>query len=147
MANNFAGYLLKAKKTNVKFPNEYIQFDSWTSSPKQREEIKAYRDDNTRNLTRVTASGMKSKFSFTTRPGLHLDEKIAIQTFFTNAMNAESDPTLAKKQKTVELTYWDDDENKYNSGTFYIPNMNFPIKRITEDDIIYKELTFNFVEY
>lgn len=147
MATNWNGYLLKAVKTNKKFPDKYINFESWDSTPKQREELKAYRDDNTRNLTRVTAEGMKSKFSFRTRQDLTLEDKIAIQKFFTDAMEEETDPTEAKKQRKVELQYWDDDSNKYSTGTFYIPNMDFPIRKITDDTIYYNEMTFTFVEY
>lgn len=147
MATNWNGYLLKAVKTNKKFPDKYINFESWDSTPKQREELKAYRDDNTRNLTRVTAEGMKSKFSFRTRPDITLEDKIVIQKFFTDAMEEETDPTEAKKQRKVELQYWDDDSNKYSTGTFYIPNMNFPIRKITDDTIYYNEMTFTFVEY
>lgn len=145
--SNWAGYLFKAKKTNKVFPMKYIQADTWNSSPNQREEIKAYRDDNTRNLTRVTASGMKSKFSFKTRDGLTLEQKMEIQKFFTDAENEESDASEARKQRKVELTYWNDDVNDYKTGTFYIPNMDFPIKKCTSETIIYGELDLSFVEY
>ena len=56
---NFEGYLFKKTVTqgtstiDVPFPNRYIALDTWSSTPNQREEIKAYRDDNTRDLTRV----------------------------------------------------------------------------------------------
>lgn len=147
MATNWQGYLLKAVKTNQIFPDTYINFESWDSTPKQREELKAYRDDNTRNLTRVTADGMKSKFAFKIRDDITLEDKIEIQKFFTDAMDEETNPTEAKKQRKVELQYWNDDSNKYSTGTFYIPNMNFPIKKITDATIYYSELTFSFVEY
>ena len=147
MATNWRGYLLKAVKTDAIFDPSYINIGSWDSTPKQREEIKAYRDDNTRNLTRVTADGMKSKFGFRTRENLTLEDKIVIQDFFKAAMEAESNPTEAKKQRKVELKYWCDDDNTYKTGMFYIPNMDFPIKKITDKTIIYQELTFQFVEY
>ena len=137
---NFAGYLLKATATGIIFPQKYIALESWDSTPDQREELKAYRDDNTRNLTRVTATGKKSIFSFTTREGLHLADKIIIQTFFTNG---ESD----HEQRKINLEFWNEETNSYDTGDFYRPNMNFPIYKITEDDIIYKAMKFEFVEY
>lgn len=143
MATNWQGYLLKAVHTNKKFPLEYINFESWDSTPNQREEIKAYRDDNTRDLTRVTASGMKSKFGFTTRENLTLEDKIEIQKFFTDAM-VDSE---ARKQRKVQLTFWNDEANDYKTGYFYIPNMDFPIKKVTNETIFYREMTFQFVEY
>jgi hypothetical protein len=136
----FKGYLLKVANKDIVFPHEYIQLGTWESTPNQREEIKAYRDDNTRNLTRVTAQGTKTAFSFTTRPNLHLTEKQEIQEFFTK--NEE----IALERK-IKLEYWNDEENTYKTGYFYRPDINFPIKKITENDIIYGELKLEFVEY
>jgi len=140
----FEGYLLAvcgadftAKRV---FPNKYIQYNSWSSTPNQREEIKAYRDDNTRNLTRITAAGKKSVFSFKVRSPLHLNDKIEIQKFFT-------DFEIDQEQRKVNLRFWDDEHNEYKTGTFYRPNMQFPIIRITDDDIIYGELTIECIEY
>lgn len=137
--NKFQGWLLKSG--NDIFPHYCIKLESWSSTPNQREEIKAYRDDNTRELTRVTASGKKTAFSFTTIDGLHLDEKLEIMDWF---YSHESN----HHQRKISLTYWNDEENQYKSGYFYRPNMDFPIKKIaTSDDIIYGELKFEFVEY
>jgi hypothetical protein len=140
----FEGYLLAVCGTDFTpkrvFPNKYIQYNSWSSTPNQREEIKAYRDDNTRNLTRITAAGKKSVFSFKVRSPLHLDDKIEIQRFFT-------DFELDKEQRKVNLRFWDDEHNTYKTGTFYRPNMQFPIMKITDDDIIYGELTIECIEY
>lgn len=140
----FEGYLFASCDANFRmkqvFPNKYIQYNSWSSTPNQREEIKAYRDDNTRNLTRVTAAGMKSVFSFKVRSNLHLDDKMEIQQFFTNA---ELDTT----QRKINIKFWDDENNTYKTGTFYRPNMKFPIVKITDDDIVYGELTIECIEY
>lgn len=143
MANNFRGYLFKAVRTNSIFPMKYINYESWNSTPKQREELKAYRDDNTRNLTRVTAQGMKSVFAFETRSNLHLDEKIEIQNFF---LNAEEDDE-ARHQRKVQLEYWNDETNQYETSYFYLPDIEFPIRKIQGNDIIYGSLKFDFVEY
>lgn len=140
----FQGFLFAACDANFRvkkmFPNKYIQFNSWSSTPNQREEIKAYRDDNTRNLTRITAAGKKSVFSFKVRGNLHLDEKIEIQKFFTDY---EIDP----EQRKINLVFWDDEKNVYRQGTFYRPNMPFPIVKITDDDIIYGEMQIDCIEY
>ena len=140
----FEGYLLAvcdaAFTVKRVFPSKYIQYNSWSSTPNQREEIKAYRDDNTRNLTRITAAGKKSVFSFKVRSPLHLDDKIEIQRFFT-------DFELDQEQRKVNLRFWDDEHNEYKTGTFYRPNMKFPITKITDNDIIYGELTIECIEY
>ena len=121
---------------------KYINYESWNSTPKQREEIKAYRDDNTRNLTRITAEGMKSVFAFETRGNIHLDEKIEIQNFFTSA---ESDT----HQRKINLEYWNDETNQYEIADFYRPDIQFPIRKIIQEtnDIIYGSMKFDFVEY
>ena len=138
--SNWKGYILKATATGQIFPNEYIAEESYTSEPNHREEIKAYRDDNTRNLTRVTAQGTKSSISFTTRTNLHLNDKMAIQAFFTNA---ESIPL----ERKINFEYWNDEDNTYHTGDFYRPDIKFQMKKIMENDIIYKEITISLIEY
>lgn len=137
---DFQGYLLARTADGKKFPHQYIELKSWSSTPNQREEIRAYRDDNTRALTRITAAGRKSIFSFKTRPKLHLADKIAIQRFFTEV------ETNADERK-IQLTFWNEETNSYQTGYFYRPNMPFPIYKITDDDIIYEQMTLDFVEY
>lgn len=137
---DFAGYLLKAVSTNKKFPMKYINEASYASTPNQREEIKAYRNENTRDLVRVTASGKKSKIAFVTRPNLHLADKKAIQKWFTDA---ESDHT----QRKIQIEFWNDESNDYKTGYFYRPNMDFKIIKCTNNDIIYDALTIELVEY
>lgn len=124
----------------VPFPNEYIIYGSWNSTPDQREDIKAYRNDRTRNLKRYVASGRKSIFSFKTRPNLHLNDKKAILKFFT-------DHETNSAERKIGLLFWDEEASIYKRGYFYRPNMKFPIKKITDDDIIYDSLEFSFVEY
>ena len=140
MANNWRGYFLKATRTNKIFPNEYIAWGSWNSDPNNREEVKAYRDENTRDLTRITAAGRKSALQFATREGLHLNDKIAVQKFFTDG---ESDAD----QRKITLEYWNDENNAYKTGTFYRPNTNFKIRKVTETDIVYESITIDLVEY
>ena len=134
----FEGYLLKSG--NDIFPHKYIEYSSWNSTPNQREEIKAYRDDNTRDLTRVTAAGRKTAIAFKTRDNLHLDEKIEIQEFFT------SHETNADERK-IPLTFWNDESNSYETGDFYRPNIKFTINKISGKDIVYGAVQIDLVEY
>ena len=136
----FNGYLFKATKNNQIFPHEYIQFDSYDSTPKQREEIKAYRDEDSRELHRITAKGTKSKITFTTRPNLRLADKERILKFFT-------DNESNQHERKINIVYWDDENSRYDSGDFYRPDINFAIKRIEGNDLIYKELKITLIEY
>ena len=129
-----------SNKTLIPFPHQYMALESWETTPNQREEKKAYRDDNTRNLTRVTASGHKTAIKFSTRDDLHLADKKIIQKFFT-------DHESNANERKISLTYWNDESNTYKTGDFYRGNMTFTIKKITDNDIIYKALSFDIVEY
>ena len=135
---NFKGYLFSANGNP--FPNKYIQYDTYSTLPNSREEIKAYRDDNTRDLVRVTAEGHKSSMSFKTRPDLHLVDVEEIIKFFTDN---ESDA----KERKITLEYWNNETFEYLTSDFYRPDINFTIKKITENDIIYNEFEISLVEY
>jgi len=138
--SDWNGYFIKATETGEIFPNEYIAWESYESEPNHREEIKAYRDDNTRDLTRITAEGTKTSLTFNTRANLHLEDKMAIQNFFTSAESS----ALERK---INLQYWNDEDNTYHTADFYRPDIKFQIKKITSNDIIYKEITIDLVEY
>lgn len=155
---NFLGYFLKATKTNTVFPMTYIAYDTYTCTPNQREEIKAYRDENTRELFRITAQGMKTKITFSTRGALHKADKENILNFFKEAEYAEFDSFTSLKQRKVQLTYWNEEDNDYKTSYFYIPNITFKIKSIYPTnrfdinsnriyDIIYEAVDFEVIEY
>lgn len=133
----FRGYLLKSTKSGKEFPSRFIQWDTWDSSPKQIEYLKAYRDDNTRDLTKIPANGRKSTFSFKTNQLSLLDRQILKEFFDEAELNSEGD---------IQLEYWDDKNLEYSVGTFYRPNMKFHIIGHTGNDIKYGEHTFEFVE-
>lgn len=155
---NFLGYFIRATRTNAAFPNNYIAYDTYTCTPNQREEIKAYRDENTRELYRITAAGMKTKITFTTRGSLHKADKDAILNFFTSAESVDPDPATALKQRKIQLTFWDDENDTYRTSYFYRPNPTFKIKRIDKTnrfdrnnnriyDIVYNAVDFELIEY
>ena len=135
---NFEGYLLKAG--NKKFPNKYIQWGSYSSTPNQREEIKAFRNDNTRDLIRKTAQGTKTSIVFTTKSRLSLSEKKEIQEFFT-------DHESNALERKITLTYWNDEENRYKEGSFYRPDITFVIRSITNNNIYYQGFDIELIEY
>ena len=137
------GHLIQAVRTGEWLDLGIIQWDSYESTPNQREETKAYRDDNTRDLTRVTASGKKSTFQFKLRP-LNLKQKMEFQSWLGRG---EENTQEAHEQRKIQLRYWDDEENTYKTGYFYRPNTTFKILKIEGKMIWYKELEVKFVEY
>ena len=147
----FEGYLLagiSSSGNTTRFPAQYIVTESYNSTPNQREEIKAYRDDNTRDLTRITAIGRKSIISFDTIDGLNLKEKMQIQAFFKNCLvDTAISGEKFNLQRKIKLKFWDDENNKYKEGIFYLPDIVYTIDEYTHNDIIYKSIHFEFVEY
>lgn len=133
---NFLGYLLKCHNNT---DNSWLLASSYKSTPNQREEIKAIRDENTRNLTRVTAQGTKTVIEFQTLP-VDLVGKKKIQKFFNDAMTD-------KLQRKVTVTYWNDEDNDYKTSSFYLPDIEFNIDYIDETNIYYSPLTFKLIEY
>ena len=47
----------------------------------------------------------------------------------------------------IELEFWNDETNQYEIGYFYRPDTEFPIYKITSNDIIYNSLKITGVEY
>lgn len=144
---NFSGYLLKAVKTNTVFPDKYIEADQFDSTPNSREEIKAYRDENTRDLTRITAEGMKSTWSLKTRKHLHLADLETIRNFFYDAEEEDDDPDSNHRQRRVELEFWDMENLEYRTAYFYRPDIKYTVHTYTDNDIIFNEITIEGVEY
>lgn len=139
MANNYKGYLIKAGNSSKIMDMRWIVRKSYRSKPNQREEIEAYRDDYTRNLTRVTAPGLKSNVKFTIVRA-DLDTKIAIQNFFDSAM-------VNKLQRKVHLTIWNDEDNEYQTGYYYLPDIEWTIEDADENTIYYKETAIELQQY
>lgn len=132
---NFRGYLLKGTKNGAVFPSSFIKLDTWDSTPRQIEYLKAYRDDNTRNMTKVAASGRKSTFKFTLRK-MNLADRINFDNFLSANKDGED----------YKLEYWDDKGLMYRTGSFYMPNPSFKIIKHSTNDIEYDEHDVEFIE-
>jgi len=138
--SNFKGYLLKFGK--VELPNSYLMMsESNTSTPNQREEIKAYRDEYTRNLHRVTASGHKTKQTF--RFKSLTDEQLgSLKAVMANSL-------VSEKERKYHITYWNDEILDYKEGDFYIPDITYTRARIDEsrNRLYYAPFDMTIVEY
>ena len=139
----FRGYLIRAVLSNEVLPLQYIKWDTYKTTPNQREEIKAYRDDNTRDLTRVTAEGKKTTMEFKLRD-MWLEDMMEFQGWLGRGIENLQE---AHEQRKIELEFWDAEENVYRTAYFYVPNMDYTILRITDDSIRYKEQTIKFIQY
>ena len=133
----FEGYLMKSFGTI--FPHKYIQISTYQTTPSQRQDLDSYQDSKG-NLHRTVVPHDRSKIVFKTMDNLKLAEKQEIQAFFNGAM------TNARERK-ITLTYWNDEDNIYQTGSFYIPDVTYPIKRIMGNDIVYDSVEYHLIEY
>lgn len=132
--SNYKGYLLKFE--NTEFPNNY--FAEYSSTPDQRMDNDAERDDNG-SLQRSTLPTGKTSITFSTHI-LHLNEKINMQ----NIINSGIVNTVQRK---CYVTYWNDETNSYDSGYFYIPDIEFSVMDASKTDILYNPISIELIEY
>jgi len=134
----FKGYLVKFG--SVELPNSYLKMDSGnTSTPNQREEIKAVRDDYSRKLTRVTANGQITKFSLVFRP-LTNKQLSALHNVMNNSL-------ISEKERKYSVTYWDDEKLCYKRAPMYIPDITYERLMVGDDYVLYNSFTMEFIEY
>lgn len=132
--SNYKGYLLKLG--NTEFPNNY--FAEYSSTPDQRMDNDAERDDNG-SLQRSTLPTGKTSITFSTHI-LHLNEKINMQNIINSAI-------VNTAQRKCYVTYWNDETNSYDSGYFYIPDIEFSVMDASKTDICYNPISIELIEY
>lgn len=135
----FNGYLLKGGVTGTMFPEQYIEFGSYESSPNQRQDKDSTRDMNG-ILRRNVVLAMPTSIKFTTRDVLPMDGKQAIQAFFNaNMVNAA--------ERKVYIEYWNDENNAYETGYFYLPDIRFPVLWHSATTIYYGSIEIDLIGY
>ena len=133
---NYEGYLLKFG--DKVFPNAYIL--EYSSTPNQRLESSADRD-NTGTLQRKTLNSTKTSINLSTHI-LRLNEKIKMQSVINAGM-------VNSAQRKCKVTYWNDEDNTYKTGYFYIADVEYTIMDVdsTSKDIQYNPITIELIEY
>lgn len=137
-STDWKGYVLKFGSVAV--PNSYLKLDDGNEqTPNQREEVKAVRDDYTRALSRVTADGQITKMSFVFRP-LNITQMRALRTVMANGL-------VNAKERKYQVTYWNDENLRYEKGNFYIPDITYKKGIIDSTGIMYKSFTMTLIGY
>lgn len=124
----------------LSFPMHVLDVEGYTVQPNIREEIKAYRDENTRNLTRITASGKKTQIVMKTRKNLPDADKVDVLKWFTDH---ESDAG----QRKISVLYFDIDSSTYKTGNFYRANPEYTISKIEGTKLFWNAFNIEMVEY
>lgn len=140
-ANDFEGWLIRFG-TGELFPHRYIAKDSYQSTPLQRIDLKAYRDNNA-ELHRVVSPNYKTKIEFSTIDKLGLKQLEEIQQVLARAR-------LNTKERKVKLTYWDDELMAYRTvNAAYQTDTAYPVSTVSRllRTIKYRPIKFTFIEY
>lgn len=127
----FQGYLLKIE--GAVFPNKYIV--DYSSTPNQAQDKDSYQDI-TGELHREILPHTRTKIEFKTPP-MALREKIDFQSYFPDR----------KTNPAIIVEYWDDEYNRYISGVFYTPDIQYQIIPIAGSSIGYKPIRIALIEY
>ena len=124
----FQGYLLKIGGKVL--PNKYIA--KYKATPNQQQDQDSYQD-STGQLHREVLPHRRTKIDLTTKY-LWLEDKAVLQSFFGDRIE-------------VSVEYWNDETNEYATGRFYVPDIDFEIYRIRNNDIEYAPLRVALIEY
>ena len=135
--SDYNGYLLKFGSTQL--PNSFI--NEYVSTPNQRTEKKAWRDNN-EALQRVTSPNFKTTLKVAIR-AMSLGERDRLDSIKASGL------TNATERK-YQVTYWNLETSDYASGYFYIPDTEYSIQHIADNDhgeMYYKAFTLEMIEY
>lgn len=134
----FEGYLLKIGDDI--FPLSYVFKDSYRIIPNRRQDLDPFRNANG-ELQRNVVDHTVTTITFQTKP--MQNNKLAEMMKFIR------DRYINEKEKKVSLTYYCPDLDNYNSGSFYLPDIEFPINYVDIENkrIDYDSFTLEFIEY
>lgn len=140
-ADHFAGYLIKFPATGQEFPHKYIAKDSYQSTPLQRTDLKAYRDNDIL-LHRIVSPNYKTKIEFSTIDKLKLKQLEQIQAILSAAR-------INTKERKLSVEYWDDELMEYRTMlAAYQTDTTYPVSTISRfGNIKYRPIKFTFIEY
>lgn len=133
---DFQGWMLKFGSKVLS--NKFLAYNDYTATPNQRSEVEAYRDLNNL-LHRSTSPNFKTKIDFNTRP-MWLPDKIEMQSVFASGL-------IDRAQRKYKVTYWDDEQNTYKSGVFYMPDIEYKPIRVVGNNILYNKIRIALIEY
>lgn len=124
----FQGWLLKINGTEV--DKKYIQ--NYKCTPNRQTDLDPW-TDGTGETHRNILPHVRTTIALTTPP-LTLADKAAFKGLF---------PVREK----IEIEYWNDDEDIYKTGVFYVSDVEYEYLGILNGVLYYRPVTFEFIEY
>lgn len=132
----FSGYLLKVGSTQV--PMQNILLGSYNVTPDQRMDNSSERD-TTGILHRDVVDHTATKIEFNTPP-ISSTDLAALNKIFHDAFSNDL-------ERKLELEYYNPDTDSYETGEFYMPDIQYIIHRADSNVLWYDSLRFAFIEY
>ena len=131
--HGFEGWLLKVN--GVIFPTKYIRADTYIVTPDQETDLDDYTDNDGvfhRNILPAKAT----KIEFSTHH-MWLPEMVKVLSL------------IPEEDDSIAIEYWNPRKLRYQSGTAYIPDIQWEPYMVVVDrkNIMYKEVRFAFIEY
>lgn len=139
----FSNYLIKIGKSSsdlTKFPLKYMQAKSYKVNPHRRQDLDPYRNANG-VLKRNTLSHDPTTISFVTSP-MWNDDMAAMMALIRGSYSVN-------KERKLYVKYFAPDTNDYDTGWFYIPDIEFEMNYVDESKhrILYNPTTIELIEY
>lgn len=120
------------------FPMSYIAAGTYKVTPNRRQDIDPFRDANGvlhRNVVSHYATTIEMQTRLMTNTEV-ADMMAFIRGHYTN-----------EAEKKVLVTFYSPDTDSYDSGEFYLPDLEFTIYKIDGNTITYEPMTLKFIQY
>lgn len=138
----FNGNLLEVKVggSYVPFPTNLVSAESYKVTPNQRMESSANRA-TTGKLVRKTVSHTASK--------IDLNSIIMTNRDISTIENLLTSAYTDALQRKLHLRYYVPQSDSYETGDFYVPDVDYEIMRIDKDTntVWYNSVRYAFIEY
>lgn len=132
----YNGYLLKLGGTQL--PLKYIKHGTYKATPSQMIDLDPYRDADG-YMHRGVLAHDPAKIEWET-PYLNTS---LMQSLLALLKNAMSDTT----ERKLSVEYYDDYNNSYRTGDFYLPDIVFVPYVVSSAEILYTPTRIALIEY
>lgn len=136
----FDGTLIKLGG-NTNLPLSYVKPESYTVVPNRRQDLDSTRTTSG-HLQRNVVEHYASTITLETVENMTNAQMSALMSLIRSKYSSE-------REKKITLRYYVPDLDTYQTGTFYVPDVEFPIKRVDVPNrkIYYNPVTIEFIEY
>ena len=129
-------WLIKAGNNII--PNKYIMVETYSATPKQRQDLDPYRDQ-TGVLHRNVVQNKPSVIKFDTVPMYEFDLR--------NFLNLIEGAYISEVERKFNLHFYDPEKGTYSEEHVYMVQPEFPILFIRHGYVVYNSISIEFIGY